>query len=454
MRFTSTALALAAALSTADAAYKGFNYGAFFGNNAAKGYADFKYEFEAAKTLPGTNSQFTSARLYTMIQHGTTKDTISAIQAAIDTKTTLLLGLWTSATTPAAAQTVVNNELAAFQAAIDKFGKSFTDLIAGISVGSEDLYRITPTAIKNGEKNPGAQPADLAKYINQVKAFRNKNALLKGKLVGHVDTWTAYTNNTNKAVIDSLEFLGVDAYPFWETEHANAVANGKKLFYDAYNQVKAVSQNKPLWITETGWPVSGPTQGQAVANSANAKTYWNAVACQLIKDNVNLWYYTLQDVQFGNPSPSFGVKPGGDLKAVKPLFDLTCPNSAKFVSYIFPLFLSSLLSPVFLLVLYNVSVLSFLVARLPAAPQCPPCDCRINCKPSQGLVHPPVEAERPFHWMARANGLAKPEDTPTASVSSGIEEIPAITDTLSASCEKSRVVLIARPRLTSYSAFK
>jgi glucan endo-1,3-beta-D-glucosidase len=440
MRFTSTAFALAAALSTADAAYKGFNYGAFFGNNAAKQYVDFKYEFEAAKTLPGTNGQFTSARLYTMLQHGTTKDYISAIQAAIDTKTTLLLGLWTSASTPAAAQTGVNNELAAFQAAIDKFGKSFTDLIAGISVGSEDLYRITPTAIKNGEKNPGAQPADLAKYIDQVKAFRDKNTLLKGKLVGHVDTWTAYVNGTNKAVVDRLEWVGVDAYPFWETEHANAVGNGKTLFYDAYNQVKAVSQGKPIWITETGWPVSGPTQGQAVANSANAKTYWNTVACQLMKDNVNLWYYTLQDVQYGNPSPSFGVKPGGDLKAVNPLFDLTCPNSAKFVSLLLPIFLSSLLSPLYLLVLYNVSVLSFRVTSLlPAAHTSPPCNCRLNCRSSNGFVHPLDEAERPLHWVARANGLAKPSDTVTATLSSGIAETPSMTDTLSASCEKSRV---------------
>jgi len=330
MRFTSTALALAAALSTVDAAYKGFNYGAFFGNNAAKQYVDFKYEFEAAKGLPGTNGAFTSARLYTMIQHGTTKDIISAIQAAIDTKTSLLLGIWASAANPSAAQTNINNELAAFQAAIDKFGTSFTNLIAGISVGSEDLYRITPTAIKNGEKNPGVQPADLAKYIDQVKSFRDKNSLLKGKLVGHVDTWTAYVNGSNKAVVDRLEFIGVDAYPYWEVEHGNAIGNAKNLFYSAYNQVKAVSQGKPIWITETGWPVSGPTTGQAVANSANAKSYWNSVACQLMKDNVNLWYYTLQDVQYSTPSPSFGVKPGGDLKAVNPLFDLSCPNSAKF----------------------------------------------------------------------------------------------------------------------------
>jgi glucan endo-1,3-beta-D-glucosidase len=158
-----------------------------------------------------------------------------------------------------------------------------------------------------------------------------------------------------------------------------------------------------------------------------------------MKDNVNLWYYTLQDVQYANPSPSFGVKPGGDLKAVNPLFDLTCPNSAKFVSYLLPLLFSSLLSPLFLLVLYNASVLSFLVIPLlPAAPKCPPCNCSLGCRTSQGLVHPSVRAERPLHWDARTNGLAKPPDSVTATLSGDIAETPAMTDTLSASCEKSR----------------
>lgn len=329
MRFSSAALAAAALLSTADAAYKGFNYGAFFGNNAAKQYSDFKYEFEAAKGLPGTAQQFTSARLYTMIQHGTPNTVISAIQAAIDTKTSLLLGIWCSGATPATAQTTVDNEIVALKAAIAQFGSKFTDLVVGISVGSEDLYRITPTAIKNGEKNPGAQPAELVKYIRQVRSAIAGTGLAS-KPIGHVDTWTAFVNGTNSAVIDALDFLGVDAYPYFEVEHANGIANAKTLFYDAYQQTKNAAKGKPLWVTETGWPLTGPTQGQAVANSANAKKYWNDVSCQLMRDNVHLYYYTLQDVQLSSPSPSFGIKPGGDLKAVNPLFDLTCPSSAKF----------------------------------------------------------------------------------------------------------------------------
>lgn len=169
MHFTPTLLAASATLSTVHAASKGFNYGAFFGNNQAKQYVDFKYEFEAAKELPGTNGQFTSARLYTMIQHGTVNTEISAIQAAIDTKTELLLGLWASA-----GSAVIDNEIAALKAAISQHGSAFTDLVVGISVGSEDLYRITPTAIGNGETNPGAY------YLGYtVFALRDIGSLLK-----------------------------------------------------------------------------------------------------------------------------------------------------------------------------------------------------------------------------------------------------------------------------------
>lgn len=188
MRLSLSFAVAAALLSGTEAAHKGFNYGAFFGNQQAKGYADFKYEFEAAKALPGTNSQFTSGRLYTMIQHGTKKDVITAIKAAIDTKTQLLLGIWTSA-----GQSVVDNEVAALKSAISTYGTKFTDLVVGISVGSEDLYRITPTAIANGEKNPGVQPAQLVKYINQVRTAIKGTGLAK-KPIGHVDTWTAFVN--------------------------------------------------------------------------------------------------------------------------------------------------------------------------------------------------------------------------------------------------------------------
>ncbi|KAL1625110.1 hypothetical protein SLS56_007538 [Neofusicoccum ribis] len=312
MRY-STLLGLAAGLSTAAAQYKGFNYGATFTTGAAKQQADFENEFNMAKNLVGT-SGFTSARLYTMIQHGTTNTPISAIQAAIDTKTTLLLGLWASA-----GQANFDNEVAALKAAITQYGSPFTDLIVGISVGSEDLYRISPTGIQN-LSGAGAEPQDLVRYIQQVRAAIAGTPAASAQ-IGHVDTWTAFVNGSNADVISNLDWLGFDGYPYFQNTMANSIAEGKALFDDSLGQTKAASQGKPVWITETGWPVSGKTENQAEASIANAKTYWDEVGCGELFGKVNTWWYSLQDALPDTPNPSFGLVPSG---SSTPLFDLSC----------------------------------------------------------------------------------------------------------------------------------
>ena len=178
--------AAAATLASAVSAqtYQGFNYGASFTNGAPKSTQDFNNEFTTAQNLVG-HKGFTSARLYTMIQAGTDTTPISAIQAAIDTKTSLLLGLWGSA-----GQASIDKEITALKNAIQQYGPAFTNLIAGISVGSEDLYRITPTGIKN-KAGIGAGPQEITSYIKQVRqALAGTPA--SGAKIGHVDTWTAW----------------------------------------------------------------------------------------------------------------------------------------------------------------------------------------------------------------------------------------------------------------------
>ncbi|KAH7089649.1 glycoside hydrolase superfamily [Paraphoma chrysanthemicola] len=407
MRFSSSLIAAAGLLSTANAAIKGFNYGAQFNNDQAKTLVDFEYEFNAAKNLPGT-SGWTSARLYTMIQHGTQNTVIEAIQAAINTQTRLLLGMWASA-----GQTIFDNELTALKAAIAQYGTAFTDLVDGISVGSEDLYRITPTGIENNS-GAGAQPQELINYVQQTR-----NAIagtsLAGKPIGHVDTWTVYVNATNNDFISSLDFVGMDAYPYFQTTMANNVGSGSQLFFDAYHATVGAAQGKPVWVTETGWPVSGQTLNQGVPSADNARIYWEDVVCQLVADNVNLYYYILQDVQYGNPVPSFGIKPAGDLQAVNPLFDLSCPASAKPVSYFFSLALSSTLSPLLFLILYNLSIAwSLLRLVLPVVK----CDCpcmNTVCWP----VHSSTRAAMPHGRSARTNGQTKSSSTSSRTATLG-----------------------------------
>lgn len=319
MHFSSAVAALAAALPLTSAVYQGFNYGSTNTDGSAKDQARFEGEFNAAKKLAGAGS-FTSARLYTMIQGGTGVNgipaaPISAIPAAGNTGTSLLLGMWASA-----GQDSFNTEVRMLQQAITQYGLNSSN-VAGISVGSEDLYRQSPTGIIN-KSGIGENPDVIVSYINQVRQAIGGGALASVP-VGHVDTWTAWVNGSNNAVSAACDFVGMDAYPYFQNTQANGIENGKSLFDSAYQQTIAAVGGKPVWITETGWPVSGPTENQAVPNTANAKTYWDQVGCGELFGKVNTFWFTLQDAYPTTPSPSFGVI-GLDITS-QPLYDLTCP---------------------------------------------------------------------------------------------------------------------------------
>ncbi|KAJ0117922.1 gpi-anchored cell wall beta-endoglucanase [Diaporthe amygdali] len=313
----SSLVALVAA-SPALAAYQGFNYGSTFTTGAAKVQSDFESEFKTSQGLISAPGVFNSARLYTTVQGGTTNSPIQAIPAAISTKTSLLMGLWASA-----GDANFANEIAALKSAIATYGSQLGGLVAGISVGSEDLYRISPTGILNKE-NPGVGPDVLVGYIKQVRDAI-AGTPLSGVPVGHVDTWTAWVNSSNDAVISAADFLGVDAYPYFQTTMANSISNGASLFNDAFGATQAAAKGKEVWVTETGWPISGPAANQADASLTNAKTYWDDVGCPLF-GKTNTWWYTLQDASPTTPSPSFGIV--GSTLSNTPLYDLSCNASS------------------------------------------------------------------------------------------------------------------------------
>ncbi|KEQ70957.1 glycoside hydrolase [Aureobasidium namibiae CBS 147.97] len=302
--------ALAGSAASAMAATRGFNYGSQ-GNTLET----FTNQFESAQAI----TDYASARLYTMIQDGTANTVISAIPAAIKTNTTLLLGLWASEN-----QDAFNNELTALKTAISQFGsQGLADLTVGISVGSEDLYRISETGIK--QKSGYGQTADvLVDYIGQVREAV-KGTPLANVPIGHVDTWNAYTNTSNSAILGAVDFLGLDEYPFYQDGEGNSIDNASDLFWKAYDKVEAVAGGKPLWVTETGWPVKGATEDEAVPSVENAAKFWQDIACELEARCINFWWYILND---DGASPSFSVASGIDGANTKALYDLKCPNAS------------------------------------------------------------------------------------------------------------------------------
>jgi glucan endo-1,3-beta-D-glucosidase len=319
MRFT-TALAIAAATiggaAAQDALVLGFNSGATDDQGKPKSQADFEKEFKTAQNLKNAPGKFNTIRLYSNVQAGTTDTPIEAFPAAIATNSKLLLGVWASGSDN------IDNELKALSAAVEEHGTKLTDLIVGLSIGSEDLYRVSEPGIRN-KSGVGNSAEMIVKFIKDARK-RLADTPLKDVKITHVDTWTAWVNESNKAVIDEVDFLSVNAFPFYEQEHNNSIGNAGQLLSDAVSATEGVAGSKDVWITETGWSYTGPDFGAAKSSLDNLETYWKTVGCALFGKK-NVFWYTLRDA---NPENKVKFAITENLSTTA-RFDLTCDKDAK-----------------------------------------------------------------------------------------------------------------------------
>ncbi|KAG8413890.1 hypothetical protein J3459_015050 [Metarhizium acridum] len=319
MHLSTTLLASAMTMGvSAGTNYLGFNSGATLPDRSAKFKKNFVDEMKTAQGLVGAPGTFNTVRLYTNIQAYSQDDPIQAFEAAIETKTKLLLGIWASGTDN------IDKEISALQKAVEKYGKEFTDLVIGMSIGSEDLYRDSVTS-KENKGGVGNSPDAIVKFIGDYKKAFKDNALSEVP-VGHVDTWDAWTNSSVKAVIDAVDWVGVDEYPFYEKGKGNSIENAPYLFEKAYSATVNAINGKPIWVTETGWPTTGPDWDDAKASVENAKYYWDEVGCRSLFNKVPTFWYNLRD---SNPDNKVKFAITKDLSAEAPLFNLTCPKTFK-----------------------------------------------------------------------------------------------------------------------------
>ncbi|CAD6440511.1 43ce7f78-4032-400a-9d36-0e11afd065fa [Sclerotinia trifoliorum] len=295
MKTTSIALALASTLTGANAYWKGFNSQATLGNGACKTQADWENDFRLIQSFPGG---FNSLRVYASSDCNTIAN---VVPAAIATGGKVLVGVWTEDAGH------YDAEKQALLAATRTYG---FDWMVAVSVGSEDLYRGDTDAFTLSQ-----QIYDVRGMLSTVPGYTTT-----GVQVGHVDTWTMWTNGANVDVIKACDFIGLDGYPYFQNTEENDIGVADGLFWQSVNAVRGAVQNAGsnalVWVSETGWPTAGATENVAVASVENAQTYWKQVACQAVNE-VNTFWYSLQDF---SAIPAFGVVDGnGNLK-----YDLSC----------------------------------------------------------------------------------------------------------------------------------
>lgn len=289
--FVLALISFASLTSAAARVFTGFNYGAFWSYDTnVKKYADFQKGFSLAKNLTNVPVPFDSARLFTCITAGTKDDPTEAFQAAIDTGTNLLLGMWVSPGVKGQSNDIqVANELAALGKAFQQYGQKLADLVIGLSVGNEDIYRST------SEKEVGI---GMDETVSTIQSVRKKIAesefakYMEGRPIGHTDT-------APNAVVKGSDFAGMNAYPYWSN---TSIADAGSSFMGSLEDTQRRAGDMPVWITEMGWPIKGANNtNDALASAENYQRYWNEVGCQVFGKYNTFWFELVQDSQPEQP---------------------------------------------------------------------------------------------------------------------------------------------------------
>ncbi|KAF2736217.1 glycoside hydrolase, partial [Polyplosphaeria fusca] len=282
----------------------GFNYGAFWPNQTGKTYDDFLRQFKLAQNLPNAPVRFDSAHLFTCIQFGTQNEPISAFKAAIDTNTSLLLGLWGPGN-----ETAFTNELSALDNALTQYGKDLSNLIIGVSVGGEDIHRKEAAADDIGQKIQNLK----ATFSSTLQRSSSYSALFsKPPPIGHSDIVPFATD------VKDVDFIGTTVYPYWNND---SIVRAVQSFSESLSQVQSRANGTEIWITETGWPVASQAdQGAAKAGVAELQKYWRDVGCTLF-GKVNTWWFELEQDTDDHEGINWSIV---DPQTGQPRIDLTC----------------------------------------------------------------------------------------------------------------------------------
>ncbi|KAG0756141.1 hypothetical protein G6F57_011274 [Rhizopus arrhizus] len=187
-----------------------------------------------------------------------------ALQAANALGMNIYLGMWIDR------PDTFTSEMNALTSIINS-GESL-DNVDAIIVGSEVLYRNDTDA------------NSLAAYLQNVRELVTP----KGISVTNADVYYKFV----PVVVDQLDFLMMNAFPYWEGLTAD---QGAAALLDHYQDAISRAQGKPVRISETGWPSAGENFGASIASEENQKLYLSNVLCQAHKNNIDILWFSAFD---------------------------------------------------------------------------------------------------------------------------------------------------------------
>ncbi|KAK6529340.1 hypothetical protein TWF281_008516 [Arthrobotrys megalospora] len=271
--------------------FAGFNVGAYTNTGACKTLQDWRDELRKVKSYRSSHFSFTVVKIFTTSQCSALKNSLQAAKEIGGIK--VWAGIWA---TPYSTFVSDKNELGR------QLLGSNGNLILGVSVGSEELFRGTLSA------------GQLAGYIWDVKGM-TQNAYGKTSVpVGTSDGVGPLLNSANQPVLDASDAVLLTDYPYYGGSRVDLAL---KAFQRDWWALGAKMNGRTLIVGETGWPSLGKTIGQAVPTIPNAGKYFKAIACWMRTTRKPFFWFSAVDEQW---------KPGG---VAETRFGVSWYNGAK-----------------------------------------------------------------------------------------------------------------------------
>ncbi|KAF3916201.1 hypothetical protein AA313_de0208049 [Arthrobotrys entomopaga] len=276
--------------------FAGLNMGTYTKTGACKSLNDWINDLKKVKSFNNVHFKYTVIHIYTTSQCSALDNALQAAQKVGGIK--IWAGIWAS---PPSTYTSDKNELGR------QILGSRGNLIAGVAVGSEEMYRGTPAST-------------LAGYIWDVKGMI-QNAYGKINVpVGTSDGIGPLLNGASQPVLDAADVVMLTDYPYYGGVQ---VDQALKAFQRDWWALGGKMNSKNIIVGETGWPSLGATVGQAAPGTGPAGKYYRAVACWMRTTLKPFFWFEAIDEQWkpgGLAEQRFGISwDGGPIK-----FPLTC----------------------------------------------------------------------------------------------------------------------------------
>jgi glucan 1,3-beta-glucosidase len=267
MRFTTTLLALAGAVSSVQAIGQlAFNLGVQDNAGSCKTAEEYKKDLEVLSDYTSKVRVYASSDCNTLEILG---------PVAEDAGFTLFLGIWPND------DAHFQEEQDALKTYLRKIKRS---TIEAFNVGSEALYRDDMTA------------SELAEKINEIRDLLadikdSDGESYSGIPVGFVDSWNVIVDGASSPAIAAADVVFANAFSYWQGQTQQ---NASYSFFDDIMQALQTIQTAKgetditFWVGETGWPTQGTSFEDSHPSVENAQTFWSEAVCGMRGWGINV----------------------------------------------------------------------------------------------------------------------------------------------------------------------